>query len=78
MTQNKINLRALEPEDIDLLYSWENDKQIWQISDLTNPIASFIHSAPNVTSFDVSQYGDKILSASYIDGSDAYITLWCH
>lgn len=38
----KINLRALEPGDIDLLYKWENDKQIWQISDTITPFSKFI------------------------------------
>ena len=30
-TEN-IRLRALEPEDIDILYKWENDTRIWKIS----------------------------------------------
>jgi len=38
----KINLRALEPGDIDLLYKWENDRQIWQISDTIAPFSKFI------------------------------------
>lgn len=37
-----INLRALEPEDIDLLYKWENDKEIWHISDTLAPFSKFI------------------------------------
>ncbi len=39
--QIKINLRALEPEDIDLLYKWENDKQVWLISDTITPFSKF-------------------------------------
>ena len=27
-----ISLRALEPEDLDLFYQWENDSSIWKIS----------------------------------------------
>ncbi len=38
----KINLRALEPEDIDLLYKWENDKQVWLISDTIAPFSRYI------------------------------------
>lgn len=40
--QIKINLRALEPDDIDLLFKWENDKQIWHISDTVAPFSKFI------------------------------------
>ncbi|MBN2522436.1 MAG: GNAT family N-acetyltransferase [Bacteroidales bacterium] len=40
--QTKINLRALEPEDIDLLYKWENDKQVWLISDTITPFSRYI------------------------------------
>lgn len=30
MLQNdKISLRALEPEDLDILYKWENDTRLW-------------------------------------------------
>jgi len=42
--QNKsiINLRALEPEDVDLLYRWENDPEIWSVSNTINPYSRFI------------------------------------
>lgn len=30
--ETKVSLRALEPEDIDILYSWENDPDIWEVS----------------------------------------------
>jgi diamine N-acetyltransferase len=39
---SQIELRALEPEDIDLLYKWENNKQIWQVSDTVTPFSRFI------------------------------------
>ena len=34
-----IRLRALEPEDIDLLYSWENDPDIWKLSNTLIPFS---------------------------------------
>jgi diamine N-acetyltransferase len=37
-----ISLRALEPEDIDLLYKWENDTSNWQISHTTAPFSRFV------------------------------------
>ena len=39
MIQNeRITLRALEPEDIDILYQWENEIALWNVS---NTIAPF-------------------------------------
>jgi len=38
----KIRFRALEPEDIDLLYEWENDAKIWEISNTYEPFSKFI------------------------------------
>ena len=42
MTGKKIQLRAMEPEDIDLLYDWENDQQIWPVSNTITPFSRFI------------------------------------
>ncbi|WP_439184077.1 GNAT family N-acetyltransferase [Carboxylicivirga taeanensis] len=32
-------LRALEPEDIDLLYQWENNMDIWEVSNTLTPFS---------------------------------------
>lgn len=37
----KIFLRALEPNDVELLYQWENDPEIWQISQTLTPFSRF-------------------------------------
>ena len=34
-----IRLRALEPEDLDLFYKWENDSSIWKISQTYKPFS---------------------------------------
>lgn len=34
-----ITLRALEPEDIDLLYEWENSEELWTISNTLAPFS---------------------------------------
>ncbi|BAV94512.1 GNAT family N-acetyltransferase [Ichthyobacterium seriolicida] len=34
-----VNLRALEPSDIDVLYQWENDTDIWGISQTSTPFS---------------------------------------
>lgn len=41
--ENKsISLRAPEPEDLDLLYIWENDPSIWQVSGTLTPFSRYI------------------------------------
>ena len=38
----KVMLRALEPGDLELLYRWENDTEIWNISETLSPVSRFI------------------------------------
>lgn len=38
----KIRFRALEPDDIDLLYEWENDAKIWDVSNTYEPFSKYI------------------------------------
>ena len=37
----RIQLRALEPEDLDILYTWENDPSIWYLSNTLIPFSKF-------------------------------------
>ena len=39
-----IKLRALEPEDLDIFYQWENDSSIWKISQTYTPFSKHILS----------------------------------
>lgn len=36
-----LRLRAPEPEDLDLLYIWENDHEIWSVSNTLTPFSRF-------------------------------------
>lgn len=36
-----VRLRALEPEDLDLLYTIENDVEIWDVSETDTPVSRF-------------------------------------
>lgn len=36
-----IRLRALEPRDVDLLYRWENDPEVWKVSNTMTPFSKF-------------------------------------
>jgi diamine N-acetyltransferase len=38
----RIRLRALEPQDVDLLYHWENDPAIWKASNTLTPFSRFV------------------------------------
>ena len=41
MKYDKIRLRALEPEDLELLYDWENNDAYWMISNTMTPFSKF-------------------------------------
>jgi len=38
----EILLRALEPGDVDVLYKWENDPEIWHVSNTYTPYSRYI------------------------------------
>lgn len=38
----KITLRPIEPSDIDLLYQWENNMEIWEVSNTKTPFSKHI------------------------------------
>ena len=42
LTGKKIHLRALEPEDIDFLYTIENNESFWEVSSTQTPFSRFI------------------------------------
>ena len=35
----KITLRAVEPEDVGLMYAWENDPEVWHVSGTLAPFS---------------------------------------
>lgn len=37
-----IKLRALEPDDVELLYHWENDTSVWRVSNTHSPLSKFM------------------------------------
>jgi diamine N-acetyltransferase len=41
MKHKKIKLRALEPEDLELLYDWENNDSYWVISNTFSPFSKY-------------------------------------
>lgn len=41
MVGKKVKLRALEPEDVEILYQWENDHSLWHLSNTLAPMSRF-------------------------------------
>jgi diamine N-acetyltransferase len=39
---DKVSLRAIEAEDVELLYKWENDEETWEVSHTLVPFSKFI------------------------------------
>ena len=39
MKDSLVTLRALEPDDVDYLYAWENDPEIWRVSATLAPFS---------------------------------------
>lgn len=38
---DEVRLRALEPEDLEILYKWENDTTLWGSSDTLTPLSRY-------------------------------------
>ena len=69
---HKIYLRALEPEDLDFLFKWENTIDIWQESNTLAPysrfaIKEFIERSLSENVFEVGQV--RLMICSSVDNS---------
>jgi len=42
LKNENIELRALEPSDVDLLYQWENNDEVWHLSNTVTPFSRFV------------------------------------
>jgi len=42
LENDAILLRAIEPEDLSLLYKWENNSKWWHVGDTINPYSKYI------------------------------------
>ncbi len=38
----KIYLRALEPNDVNILYKWENETSVWHLSNTVSPFSKYV------------------------------------
>lgn len=42
LSTERIRLRALEPEDLDCLYRWENDDRLWAFGSTLTPFSRYV------------------------------------
>lgn len=42
LENEKILLRAVEPEDLERLYTWENNTQLWEAGNTRNPYSRYV------------------------------------
>lgn len=42
LESKRLRIRALEPQDIDIIYSWENDPEVWEISSTIAPYSKYL------------------------------------
>lgn len=42
LENERIRLRNLEPEDLDILYRWENDSSLWGIGNTVSPFSRYV------------------------------------
>ena len=64
----KIGLRAMEPDDAEVLYSWENNTEVWKVSNTVIP-----YSRSSLSEFIASErdiYLDKQLRLIIVQNSD--------
>lgn len=68
LTGKITQLRAIEPNDIDLIYQWENNSEIWQISNTLTPFSrSIIKQFINNAHLDIFQAKQLRLMIDSID-----------
>lgn len=68
----QIRLRAVEPEDIELMYRWENDPTVWEVSGTLVPFSRHtLRRFLDEQQFDITQTGQQRLIVELRDGSRA-------
>lgn len=75
-TGNRITLRALEPDDIEILYKWENDRDIWRVSNTIVPFSRYILQKYIENShLDIYQTRQLRLMIDYMDKDNKKLTV---
>ncbi len=69
-----VSLRALEPTDLDFIYSWENDPNVWEVSYTLVPFSKFVLTQYLKTQH-LDIYTSKQLRLVVLDGRNMAIGL---
>ena len=56
LMNERIYLRAVEPEDMDIMYEMENDPSMWDISNFTVPYSRYVLKVRSVMCLRISNY----------------------
>ena len=68
---NKVQLRAIEPGDLDIIYKWENDSSVWQLSNTITPFSKYvIKQFIDNSHLDIFQSKQLRLMIEAIDGNN--------
>jgi len=73
-----ISIRALEPTDIDLLYTWENDPEVWHLGNTLAPFSRFVLEQYLINSHeDIFSTRQLRLIIEYNNGKEEAATVGC-
>lgn len=72
----RIDLRAVEPEDLELIFQWENDRTVWPVSNTIEPFSRFtIKNYIENTTHDIYQSRQLRLMIDLIEANNTVSTI---
>jgi diamine N-acetyltransferase len=76
LTGQKIRLRAVEPEDLEWLFRWENSTEIWQVSNTLVPFSRYVlHEYLKTAQLDIFENKQLRLMIDSIDDNQTIGTV---
>lgn len=68
-TSNNVHLRAMEPEDLDLMYAIENDPELWYVSNFSVPYSKYVLKE-YIANSQYDMFADKQLRMMVVRNTD--------
>jgi len=73
-----LQLRALEPKDLDLLYQWENNPEVWPVSGTLAPFSRFVlEQYLTISHQDIYTSKELRLMIDLKTGGESFKTIGC-
>jgi len=69
LKDENVIIRALEPEDLEYIYKWENDMDLWDVSDTLTPLSHYALKK-SIEQSDVDIYSAKQLRLMIISQAE--------